>query len=208
MMKRLSGREKKWRVASIFLGLTLGLWLLTACSSDSLQDLAKDVVDIDFDKDAEIKLDDLTAQKTVEVAPSAVVDGCDSTSISSELALLEDEIEDLELVDVTNVELRYVDASYTATWDPAEVTTLSCALSITGITTPTQTTVIGTTAINSSSDTISYSLTPDQIAVINFFLTNRNEQFEYCLSCENADDINSYNVTYSVEIGVTITGNI
>lgn len=208
MMNPLFNREKKCRVASIVFALALGLFLFSACSSDTVQDLVKDVVDIDFDKNADIKLDDVTARKTVEVAPSAVSDGCDSTSVSAGLALLEDEIENLDIVDIADVELRYVNASYTATWDPAEVTTLSCSLSITGITTPAQTALFEETVINSPSGVISYSLTPEQNDVINFFLTNRDEPFEYCLSCQNADAINSYEVTYSVEIGVTVTGNI
>lgn len=204
MSKLLFGEKLSCRMACIFLVMILGMFLFTACGSDSAEDLVRDVVDLDFDEDAEIELDDVTSEKTVDLAASAVVDGCGTTSVAAELAKLEDEIDDLDKVDIDDVELNYVTATYTATWEPVAITTLTCRLTISG----TQNTELEATAINRPSGQISLSLTPDQRDVINYYLSNRNEPFDYCLVCDNDDAIDTYRVTYSVEIGVTISGNI
>jgi hypothetical protein len=133
-----------------------------------------------------------------------VVDGCNTTSVAAELAKLEDEIDQLDEVDIDEVELNNVTATYTATWEPAAITTLTCRLTISG----NRNTELEATAINSPSGVVSFSLTPEQIEVINYYLANRNESFAYCLECDNDEAIDTYRVTYSVEIGVTITGNI
>lgn len=196
-----TGGKRGYRGACIFLLMALGMFLFSACGSDSAEDLVRDVVDIDFDENATINLNELITGKASGSNPE---NDCNMTSVAAELEKLEDEIDNLEDVDIDDVELNNVRASYRATWVPAEVTTLTCTLTLTG----TRSTELEAHAINRSSGNMTFSLTPEQIEVINYYLSNRGEQFTYCLECDNFDAIDTFNVTYQVEFDVTITGNI
>ena len=43
--------------------------------------------------------------------------------------------------------------------------------------------------------------------MINYYLANRGEEFTYCVVCDDTE-IDTYSVTYNVEIGVTIKGDV
>ena len=191
--------KKSLRIVLVFSVMMFGMCVLSAC--DSAEDLVKSLVDIDFEKDANIALKEVTAEKLGPASIQATGDDCGSISVAQALEDLKAEIEDLDKIDIESVEFKYVNASYkNAEWTPLDGT-LTCRLSITG----TQSTEIAETAVSGASGEITVILTDEQINVINHYLTNRNEAFTYCLECD--DTVDSYSVTYAVDINVMIKGN-
>ena len=200
MINRFSTMKKSLRIVFVFSVMMFGMCVLSAC--DSAEDLVKSLVDIDFEKAANITLKEVTAEKLGTASIQAAGDDCGSISVAQALEDLKAEIEDLDLIDIESVELNYVNASYkNASWTPNDGP-LTCRLSITG----TQRTEIAETAVSGASGEITVNLTDDQINVINYYLANRNETFNYCLECDG-DTLDSYYVTYAVDINVLIKGN-
>jgi hypothetical protein len=197
MTNRVLSKKPSFRFAYIVSLVVFGMWFLAAC--DSAEDLVKDIVDVDFEEEATITLD-ATAEKSASATVTAAGDDCGTTSVNGALAELD--IDGLDEIDIESVELNYVDASYSnAAWSPA-TETLTCRLTITG----TQSTEIAETAVSSASGTIDVSLDQDQIDVINYYLANRDQTFTYCLVCDNENSFDSFSVSYSVDINVTVKG--
>jgi hypothetical protein len=192
---------KTIRVLLIFSVMAFGFIAIVGTSSDD----AKDLVDYEFETDAEFELPAVVAIKRVssdDPTPSAVGDDCGATTINAELEKIEDEIEDLDKIKIKKVTLDYMKVDYTASWTPSTIRDLTCYLVVRGE----KSTVLSETAINNPSGSQTLSLTDAQTEVINYYLSNRDESFEYCVECANADNIDEYTVTYLVDIGVTIKG--
>jgi hypothetical protein len=196
-MKRVKGL-RNLAVLGIIL---LGFMAVVGSSSDDAKDVAKDVVDIDFEEDATITLPAVTADKNFRVA-GAVSDNCGTTSVKDEINKIEDDIEDLDLIDIDSVKLRYITVSYLAQWVPDSIKTLTCKMSISGD----QNTSIAEMAINNPSGSSTLELTDEQLSVINYYLSNRAKEFTYCVECDNDELITDYTVSYTAELGVTIKG--
>ena len=96
--------------------------------------------------------------------------------------------------DVDTITLHYVNNNYTASWEGVGAPTdISCTLTITGLTTPAQSVTLAATAINGASGSVPFNQA--ELDVINFYLQNRTEQFEYCYTCTSTEDITDYEVT-------------
>jgi hypothetical protein len=199
MILSKAGKFKTVRFLGVLCAIVMGFLTLVATSEDD----AKDIIDIDFNANATFDLEPVTVDRAAVTSIQAAGDDCDTLTINEALAAVEDDIEDLDEVDIDDVELQYVEGTYTATWLPEEVTSFSCSLTITG----TNSTTIAQTAINGSGGSLDDTLTQEQRDVINYYLTNRGEEFTYCVVCDDTE-ITSYSVTYNVSIGVEIEGTI
>ena len=198
-----AGTFRILRLFCILCAIAMGFLTLVGTSEDDATDALG--IDDSVEADADLTLNPVTVEKQAGPAPLAEGDNCDTTSINAALDAVKDDIEDYDNLDINSVALRYVRGSYTAAWEPLEAMSLTCSLTITG----TQSTTIAETAINGTSGSIDETLTQEQIDVINYYLNNRNEEFTYCVECdEGVDAINSYSVTYEVEIGVTVKGDV
>jgi hypothetical protein len=192
---------KTIRVLLIFSVMAFGFIAIVGTSSDD----AKDLVDYEFETDAEFELPAVVAEKRVSsdmFGLLAAGDDCGATTINAELNKIEDEIEDLDKIKIKKVTLDYMKVGYTASWTPSTIRDLTCYLVVRGE----KSTVLSETAINNPSGSQTLSLTDAQTEVINYYLSNRDESFEYCVECANADNIDEYTVTYLVDIGVIIKG--
>lgn len=192
---------KTIRVLLIFSVMAFGFIAIVGTSSDD----AKKLVDYEFEKDAEFELPAVVAEKRVSsdnYTPSAIGDDCGATTIKIELDKIKDDIKDLDKIKIKKVTLDYMKVDYTASWTPSTIRDLTCYLKIYGP----KSAVVSETAINNPSGSQTLTLTDAQTEVINYYLSNRNESFEYCVECVNADNIYEYTVTYLVDIGVTIKG--
>ena len=196
-----AGPMRALRILGVICALAMGFMTLVGTSEDDAKKAAG--IDTSFDEDAEIELEPVTVEKTAAASIQQAGEDCNTMTINAALEALEDEIDGLDEVDIESVELDYVSGTYTASWTPAEVTSFTCRLTITG----TESTTIAETAVNGADGSIDATLTQDQIDVINYYLANRNETFEYCVECDD-EEIDSYSVTYEVDIGVVIEGEI
>jgi len=200
-----AGKFKTLRFLGVLCAIVMGFMTLVGTSEDDAKDAAGDIVDIDFSEDAELELEPVTVEKLAAASIQAAGDDCDTLTINDALSAVEDEIEDLDQVDIDDVELQYVEGTYVANWTPPENMSFSCSLTISGSQTPI---TIAETAINGASGTVDDILTQEQMDVINYYLSNRSEEFTYCVVCDDSGGIDTYNVTYNIEIGVSIDGNI
>ena len=202
-----AGKFNMIRFLGIFCAIAMGFLTLVATSEDDV----KDAVDIDFSETADIELNDVTVERIAVASIYGAGDDCDDISVAQALIDLEEQIEDLDEVDIEEIDLEYVEGTYSgATWLPAEITAITCSLTITGVTAEQSTTIAETViqrAGGASGALSTDDLTDDQRDVLNFYLENRDEEFEYCVECSDTD-LDSYSVTYSVNIGIEISGEI
>jgi hypothetical protein len=193
---------KTIRVLTIFSVMAFGFIAIVGTSSDD----AKDLVDYEFEKEAEFELPAVVAEKKVSSDNSSLFEAeendCNTTTIQAELNKIEDEIKDLDKIKIKKLTLNYVKVDYTASWTPSTIQDLTCYLVVRGE----KSTVLSETAINNPSGSQTLNLTDAQKEVINYYLSNRDKSFEYCVECANADNIDEYTVNYFAEIGVTIKG--
>jgi hypothetical protein len=196
-----AGTFKMLRILGIFCALGMGFMTLVGTSEDDATKAAG--IDDSVETDADLTLDPVTVDKVGSTSIMAAGDDCNTLSINSALEAVKDDIENYDKLDISSVKLNYVSGVYTANWLPADVLSFTCSLTITG----TQSTTIAETAINGTSGTIDDTLTQAQIDVINYYLANRGETFTYCVVCDDVE-LDSYSVTYEVEIGVTVKGDV
>ncbi len=198
-MKRVSKGSvlKGFRKLGLLCVILIGFMAIVGSDSDD----AKDLVNIDFEEDAEITLESVTVDENLRIA-AAAGDNCATTSVKAELKKIEDDIDDLDQIDIKSVALRYLDVEYAAQWFPSSLSGLKCSLTISGE----ENTSIAEMAINNPSGYQRLDLTAEQIEVINYYLKNRAKEFTYCVECDNDDLINDYTVRYQAELGVTIKG--
>jgi hypothetical protein len=201
IVKQKSG-QKKLHLTGIFCMVFICCIFLVAC--DALDELD------DFEEDGTLELEPVAIQSGV--GAGAVIfqnePECRTTNVKAGLEELEDEISDLGDVDIDSVKLNYIEGTYEASWDPGTVASLTCKLTITGVQEGSPSTEIAETVLNEGTGDLSDTLTQDQIDVINYYLKNKKEDFEYCVTCDNLGELTSYEVTYFVDINVTIKGEI
>jgi hypothetical protein len=198
-----SGKLKALRFLGVFCVIIMGFMTLVGTSEDDAKDTLG--LTVDFDEDATLSLDSVTVNDTVNtLSIQAVGDSnCGSTSING--ALDAANIEDLDRVDIDSVDLNSLEGTYTATWEPDTVTSFTCSLTISG-SQPDIT--IAETVINGATGVIDNLLTQEQIDVINYYLSNRDEVFSYCATCTGTDEIDTFSVTYDIDLDVNIQGTI
>lgn len=189
-----------FRVVSVLCVLAMGFITLVGTSSDDVAD----ALNIDFDEDATMTLDSVTADENANTGATAALgdSNCDATSINQALNSVDIDEFDIGDAEIDSVELSAIAGTYTATWTPDTVTEFTCSVTITG-SQPTIT--IAETAINGDSGDLSGLLTQEEIDVINFYLSNRSEEFTYCVTCTDTE-LDTYSVTFDIEIDVTIEG--
>lgn len=177
-----------------FLGL--GLW--SGC------DLADDVTDNfdDFNTDATVEFPPLVAEEGNGKVGAAAPD-CKTTSIMAELERAEVDLDD---VDIDEVDLTFLEAKYqNATWTPDTIEEISCTFTMTGHDT---TVTVAETAVNGGSSSWEEVDVPaDAVDMINYYLGNLEEEFEYCVDCGEVDTDSHY-VEYLVRMGVEISGEV
>jgi hypothetical protein len=196
-----AGTFKMLRILCIFCAIGMGFMTLVGTSEDDATDAAG--IDDSFNETATFEMEPVTVEKVGATSIMAAGDDCDTLSINDALDEVKDDIKDFDKLDISSVKLEYVSGDYEASWTPGTVTSFSCSLTING----NESTTIAETAINGSTGTIDDTLTQEQIDVINYYLANRDELFEYCVVCDDVE-LDSYSVTYNVEIGVRIKGDI
>ena len=198
-MKRVSKGNllKGLRKLGLLCVILIGFMAIVGSDSDD----AKDLVNIDFEEEAEITLESVTVDENLRIA-AAAGDNCGTTSVKAELKKIEDDIEDLDKIDIKSVVLNYMTVQYVAQWFPTSLNSLTCRLTISGE----KDTSIAEMAINNTSGIQTIDLTDEQKEVVNYYLKNRAEEFTYCVECDNDELINDYTVSYTAELGVTIKG--
>ena len=201
-----TGTLRLLRIIGVFCALTMGFLTLVGTSEDDATNALG--IDDSVEEDADVQLDPVTVEKTSGIESLAAGDNCNTLSINDALESVKDQIEDFDNIDIDSVKLQYVQGTYTnANWTPVDITSLTCSLTISG-SQPTIT--IAETAVNKGSGDLTVEeLTTEQREAINHYLANRNETFTYCVECsEGEDSFDTYSVTYNVEIGVTIKGDV
>jgi hypothetical protein len=108
--------------------------------------------------------------------------------------------------DIDTITLEYASSNYTVSWEPiaGTPTDISCWLTITGLTTPAQSVTLAATALNGATGSVDLNAT--ELEVVNFYLQNRTEQFEYCYTCTSTEGITDYTANFTFEIGITVSG--
>ena len=207
MIIQKAGVLKYLRYLGIFCAITMGFFSIVATSEEDAKDAIG--VTVPFEGDAEIELDPVTVEKTDEPAPAAGDPDCPDVTVQ---AVLDDALDGLvdgitiTGSDVDTITLNYANSTYTALWTGTGAPTeISCVLEITGLTTPAQSITLAATAIQNAGP-VSVGFNNAELAVINFYLQNRTEQFEYCYTCTSSDNIDTYDVTFTIDIGVTVEG--
>ena len=107
------GMVKGLRNLALLCIFLMGFMVIVGSDSDD----AKDLVDIDFEEDATITLPAVTIDNNQRLA-SALGANCGITSVKDEIKKIEDNIDDLDLIDIDSVALRYISVSYQAYWVP------------------------------------------------------------------------------------------
>lgn len=193
-----AGKVNMIRLLCVFFAITLGFLTLVGTSEDD----ADDIVDVDFDTDADLELDSITVNEGVNtLSIMAVGDAnCGTTSINE--ALDAADIDDLDEVDIDSVELNEVSGTYTATWEPGTVTSFTCSVTVSG----SQADItVDETAINGTEGNITVS--EENLSALEYYLNNRNESFTYCVTCDDTE-LDSFSVTYDITLDVNIEGTI
>ncbi|HPQ70855.1 MAG TPA: hypothetical protein PKW95_17150 [bacterium] len=184
----------------LLLPLVLALVLLFACDiEETAKDVAGDQIDTSFDEDATLELEPIEAS---DGGGTQTLDmDCGTTSVAEELKKHDIDEDD---VDIDSVDLDFVDAKYAeAVWEPVEVTNMNCMLTMTG--SVGTVTVVETGVEKGSSSWTGIDVPSDAVSFINHYLDHRDEEFNYCVECTDAD---SYSVIWQVRIGVTVKGEI
>ncbi len=186
------------RFLCVFCAILLGFMTLVGTSEDD----ADDIVDIDFDTDATLELDSVTVNEGVNTLSimAAGETNCGTTSINA--ALDAADIDDLDEVDIDSVELLGVSGTYTATWTPGSVTEFTCSATVSG---SQDDITVDETAINGASGSVTVSA--ENLDALEYYLNHRNETFTYCVTCDDTE-LDTYSVTYDIEIDVNIEGTI
>ncbi|MBT8352613.1 MAG: hypothetical protein KJO26_15450 [Deltaproteobacteria bacterium] len=194
-----AGKFKMIRFLCVFCAILFGFLTLVGTSEDD----ADDIVDIDFDTDADLELDSITVNESVNTLSSILAAGdanCGTTTIND--ALEAANIDDLDEVDIDSVTLNGASGTYTANWTPGTVTTFSCSATVSG----SQADItVDETAINGSEGTIVVST--DNLSALEYYLNNRDETFTYCVTCTDTE-LDTFSVTYDITLDVNIEGTI
>ncbi|MEN8245315.1 MAG: hypothetical protein ABFS43_10485 [Thermodesulfobacteriota bacterium] len=206
MIIQRAGVLKFLRYLGIFCAITMGFFSIVATSEEDAKDALG--VEIPFEGDAEIELDPVTVEKADEVAPTEGDPDCPDVTVQQVLDdALAGLIDGVTVTgdDVDTITLNYASSNYTVAWSGAgAVTDITCWLTITGLTTPAQSIELDHTVLQNSTGSV--HLDADELAVINFYLQNRTEQFEYCYTCTSTAGIDDYTAEFTLEIGVTVEG--
>jgi hypothetical protein len=190
------------RILCILCAIGMGFMTLVGTSEDDATDAAG--IDDSFEGDVDMSLDPVTASKSSTLSIQADND-CKTITINEALEAVKDQIENYDKLDIKSVKLDYVGGSYTdATWTPLSVPSFGCQLDITGALGNIS---VAEKTVNGGSGTLDTVLEQADIDVINDYLDNRNEPFTYCLVCTDAE-LDTYSVTYNVDIGVTVKGDV
>jgi len=185
--------------AVVLMSVVFTLWGCDALKEKAKDEATKDV-DKSFDEEKSFELDPITVDETSnDPVPQGA--SCGTTSVNKELVKAGI---DLDEVDISGITLIYVKAMYSdATWDPNPPAEITCTLIFGGATGGSAT--VAETAVNGSgSEWNDIDVSDAAIAVVNYYLTNRGEDFSYCLTCTG--EVDTYSVTYYVEIGVRVEG--
>jgi len=200
--------------------LLLSTCIMIGCSDDDIQELVADVVDIDFNETATLQLDALSVSQTEQqgqVVAMALAADCPVTSINTEISNLDFGDVDVNINNLTinSITLNSLSATYVADWDTEVASSLNCELTVTRVTDVASETldetykatvdvVINTTS--SGPDTV--NVDTDDLAVINYFFTNRGEYFKYCMECDASEGAPAFSVDYTLVASVTVDGEI
>jgi hypothetical protein len=192
---------KKLRMLGILCAIAMGFMCLVGCGEEAVTDALG--IDTDVNESAEITLDPVTTSFSSVSSIQANGD-CGAMTIQQVVNEIEQNIgQDLDNIKDLSITVNDISGTYTASWEPPSEGPISYYLSITG----TQSTDIAVTVIESNTGIITKGLTQDNRNAINYYLSNWNEPFDYCLSCYNTQNITFYSVTFeALVLGVQITG--
>lgn len=195
-----AGRFKLIRFLGVFCAIVMGFMTLVATSEDDVTD----AVDIDFDEDATLDLNSVTVNESVNTLSIQAVGDANCGSTSIDAALDAADIDDLDQVDIDSVTLNSIGGTYTASWLPDTVTSFTCSASISGAAGDI---TVAETAMNDVEGNLDNQLSAAEIDALNYYLDNRGEVFTYCVTCDDTE-LDSFTVTYDIEVNVTIEGEI
>ncbi|RLB97498.1 MAG: hypothetical protein DRH90_23285 [Deltaproteobacteria bacterium] len=207
MIIQRAGVLKYLRYLGIFCALTMGFFSIVATSEDDVED----ALDLTFDKDFDLTVEEITVDKTTETTAAEVFEECElGLTVNDGIANLEDA--DVPDMDIDNVTLNAFEARYKdATWDPGNET-LTCEVSLTQVGGDgTNDITVGPITITQSSATWSpwITITPADVSAINYYLQNRDAAFDLCVECDdNASAIDTFSVTFEVNFDVNIEGSL
>ena len=220
MFIQKAGMLKVLRYLGIFCAITMGFMTIVATSEDDAKDAVEDLVDVDYEEDVEMELEPVAVEKESGAESQslsrsmadvmAAGDECGQTSVNDalETAINAADIDvDIDVEDIGEVELDYVEADYTAVWSGDNPpTTLTCTLNIAGVDAGDPAAQLSETTINGASGTV--SIAGASLTVVDHYLQNPDKEFMYCAACTDTEGIETYTVTFNIEIGVTIRGEI
>jgi hypothetical protein len=197
-----SGKFKMLRCLGVFCAMMMGFITLVGCSVEDAADTLG--IDTDFDETESLDLDTVTVTENFNTLSilAAGDPNCGSTSIQQ--AIDEADIDGLDDVDIDSINFAGMSGTYTADWTPDTVTFFTCSVTISG---SQDTITIAETAIDGMEGDLENLTTPEEEAVLNYYIDNRDEVFNYCVTCDDVE-IDTYTVTYDVNVAVRIKGSI
>jgi len=209
---------KFFRYLAIFCAITMGFFSIVATSEDDVADTLG--IDTDFNKSADLELDEVTVAKAGGAQIAAEYKDCgQQTSIAQ---LIKDaNISGLDDVDVTSVTFNSVQAKFRdASWLPDTVASYQCSLEVTEVDPPEATVREAYDAVftgigvdSADKDWVSITFGEDGQRAINgylndYFLGEGSLVFEYCVVCNDGDEIDSFSAIHTVRFNVTIKGDL
>ena len=217
MIIQKAGVLKYLRYLGIFCAITMGFFSIVATSEDDAADVLG--IDTDFSESAELELDEVTVAKSGDA--QIAVDYKDCGQQTSIAQLVKDaNISGLEDVDVTSVTFNSVQAKFReATWLPNTVATYQCRLEVTEVDPPEATVrdpydaiFTGIAVDSASKDWVSISFDEDGTRAINGYLNDYlGDQllvFEYCVGCDDNNEVDTFSAIHALRLNVTIKGDL
>jgi hypothetical protein len=185
------------KVLSIFVVaiIALSMAIVFGCA---IEDTAEESADTSFSNEVEFNLDPLTFDDSEDIQTR---DGqCGQTSVKQQL-----EANDIDPSEakISSITIQYIETRYkNATWAPEELSEVTCTLWVWGDTKE-RVDITKTAVKGAGSDWTEIDVSADATTLLNYYLKNRGEEFDYCVECTGGD---SHHVEYFVSIGVIVQG--
>jgi len=212
MIIQKAGMFKFLRYLGIFCALTMGFFSIVATSEDDV----KDALNLTFDKDFDLTVQDITVSKNAGPGAAAVFEVCEEKiAVQDGIDALEDA--DLSDVSISRVSLNTLEVRNTnTTWTTTGGDILTCEISLTEIDPPAaevrapyDTTLPEIQITQAETTWVSLTLSQENLDVINYYLANRLEKFDICVECDDQlEEITEFNVTVQINFDVNIEGKL
>lgn len=199
---------KFFRYLAIFCAITMGFFSIVATSEDDV----KDALNITFDEDFDLTMDEITVDKGDPAPADAFEDCALGYSVAQALADLNNA--DVDSADIDSVSLNSLAYKYSnGTWPIAGGGTVTCTVSMTQVdrSGDPQDTTFADIEIDEENEawTGLPSPTTENINVVGYYLTNKGEAFDICIVCDEVGGpTDDFAVAMQIKMNVNVRGEL